>query len=154
MPRILAAALLAAALITPPAQGLENEDVLALVAMPLAVEAVSDVANVPMHALMDVVTVMNDAAVSPAQFIEVVRYAPAALAAEKPGGPRLPEFVRLQFASGLRGTALVSSIEEHLQGYGVNGVDLDVTAPRTIDVDERFLPRVVQTRLAVSREQG
>ena len=149
MKKTLAAALFAAAIIPRPAQALENEDLLALVAMPLAVAAVSEVTDVPVNDLIDVVSLMNDAAVPPAQFIEVVRYAPVALIVEAPQPqPAFPLFVRTQFNSGLRGTALVSSIEEHFQTFGVQGVDLDVVAPRVIDVDENFVPQVVRTRIA------
>jgi hypothetical protein len=149
----LAAALLAAALIpTPKASALENEELLAMVAMPLAVAAVSEVTDVPMNELIDVVTLMNDAAVPPAQFIEVVRYAPVALVTEpETQQPEFVEFVQLQFDNGLRGTALVNSIENQFQVYGVNGVDLDVTAPRIVDIDDRFIPAIVRTRIAERR---
>ena len=144
----LAAALLAAALIPTQASALENEDLLALVAMPLAVAAVSEVTDMPVNELVDVVTLMNDALVPPAQFIEVVRYVPVALVVEaEPAQPEFVEFVQLQFDNGLRGTALVNSIENQFQVYGVNGVDLDVTAPRIVDVDDRFIPAIVQTRI-------
>lgn len=148
----LAAALLAAALIPTQASALENEDLLAMVAMPLAVAAVSEVADMPMNELIDVVTLMNDALVPPAQFIEVVRYAPVALLTEaEPEQPKFVEFVQLQFDNGVRGTALVNSIENRFQVYGVNGVDLDVKAPRIIDVDDSFIPAIVRTRIAERR---
>ena len=150
MRRILAAALLAAALIPGQAQALENEELLALVAMPLAVAAVSEMTDVPMNDLIDVVTLMNDAAVPPAQFVEVVRYAPVALVVEAEQ-PRFAQYVRVQYDSGLRGPALVNSIEERFQVYGINGVDLDVTAPRLVDVDDDFIPAIVHTRIAEHR---
>jgi hypothetical protein len=150
MRKTLAAALLAAALIPTNAQALENEELLALVAMPLAVAAVSEVTDIPMSDLIDVVTLMNDASVPPAQFIEVVRYAPAALISET-GQPRFVEFVRVQYDNGLRGSALVNSIEDRIQIYGMPGVDLDVTAPRVVDIEDDFIPRVVQTRVAEVR---
>src|SRR5687767_7788573 len=96
MRKILAAALFAAALIPTQAQALDNEELLALVAMPLAVAAVSEVTDVPMNDLIDIVSLMNDALVPPAQFIEVVRYAPVALVVDTQE-PRFPAFVRLQF---------------------------------------------------------
>lgn len=150
MRKTLAAALLAAALIPAKAQALENEELLALVAMPLAVAAVSEVTDMPMSDLIDVVTLMNDAVVPPAQFIEVVRYAPAALVVETEQ-PRFVEFVRVQYDSGLRGPALVNSIEDRLQFYGVPSIDLDVIAPRVVDIDDDFIPQVVRTRIAEAR---
>ena len=149
MKRTLAAAILAAALIPGRAQALENEELLALVAMPLAVAAVSEVTDVPESDLIDMVTLLNDAAVPPAQFIEVVRYVPVALRAETdPVQPRFVAYVHTQYDQGLRGAALVNSIEDRFQLYGVNGVDLDVSAPRIVDIDDDFLPPIVRTRLA------
>lgn len=147
MKKTLAAALFAAALIPTQAQALDNEEMLALVAMPLAVAAVSEVTDVPMNDLIDVVSLMNDALVPPAQFIEVVRYAPVALVVDTQE-PRFPAFVQVQYDSGLRGTALVSSIEDRFHVYGVEGVDLDVVAPSVIDSDDDFVPQVVRTRIA------
>lgn len=151
MKRTLAAALLAVALIPAPAQALENEDLLALVAMPLAVAAVSEVTDVPVNELVDVVTLMNDALVPPAQFIEVVRYAPLTLVVETDNQPQFAEFVRVQYDNGLRGTALVNSIEDHMQVYGVSGVDFDVVAPRIVDIDDHFIPNIVTTRVAEAK---
>lgn len=150
MRKTLAAAFLAAALIPANAQALENEELLALVAMPLAITAVSEVTDVSMKDLIDVVTLMNAAAVPPAQFIEVVRYAPVALVAES-HEPRFADFVRVQYDNGVRGSALVNTIEERFQVYGIEGVDLDVNQPRIVDIDDRFLPAVVINRLAEHR---
>jgi hypothetical protein len=150
MRRTLAAALLATALMPARAHALENEDVLALVAMPLAVAAVSEMSDVPVGDLIDVVTTMNDAGVSPAQFLEVVRYSPAAFVAEQ-AEPHLAEFVHQRFDEGLRGPALVNSIEARIQVYGITGVDLDVAEPRFVDIGPNFLPRSVRTRLSERR---
>jgi hypothetical protein len=152
MRKILVAAFLVAAAWIPAnnAHALQNEELLALVAMPLAVAAVSEVTDVPMNDLIDVVTLMNDATVPPAQFIEVLRYAPAALVVETEQ-PRFAEFVRVQYNDGLRGTALVNTIEERLRAYGIDVVDLDVIAPRIIDIGEDFLPPSVVSRLAERR---
>lgn len=151
MKRTLAAAILAVALMPARAQALENEDLLALVAMPLAVAAVAEVTDVPVNELIDVVTLMNDAQVPPAQFIEVVRYAPLTLVVETDNQPQFAEFVRLQFDNGLRGTALINSIEDHMQVYGVSGVDFDVVAPRIVDIDDDFIPNIVTTRVAEAK---
>lgn len=144
-------AVLATVLVLPlqPASALENEDLLAVAAMPLAVAAVSEVTNVPMTQLMDIVTLLNDAAVPPSQFIEVVRYIPVALVVEN-DEPDFVEFVRLRQAEGLAGTALVTSIEERMQVYNMGGINLDVTRPR-IDITDDFVPAVVRTRVAEAR---
>lgn len=153
MGKALFAAMVAATLLVPAqkASALENEDVLSLVAMPLAVAAVSEMNDVPTAQLIDVVTLMNAAAVPPAQFMEVIRYIPVALIAES-SEPDFVEFVRLRADEGQRGTALVTSIAGQLRVYGLPEVDLAVTRPRTIDVnEEEFLPSPVRKRMAASR---
>lgn len=144
--KTLAAALAAATLLAPKASALENEELLSLVAMPLAVATVSEITDVPVNELIDVVTLLNAAAAPPPQFIEVVRYVPVALVAED---NQFVEFVRLREQEGLRGTALVASIAGQLRVYGLPDVDLAVTRPRTIDiVEDEFLPGLVRRRLA------
>jgi hypothetical protein len=145
-------AVLATVLVLPaqPASALENEDLLALVAMPLAVAAVSEVADVPMSQLMDVVALLNDAAVPPPQFIEVVRYVPAALVVEN-DEPDFVEYVRLRRAEGLSGTALVTSLEERMRFYDIDAMNLNVTRPRVIDITEDYVPALVRARVAEAR---
>jgi hypothetical protein len=132
------------------AQAFENEDLLALVAMPLAVAAVSEVTDVPMNQLMDVVSLLNDAAVPPPQFIEVVRYVPVALLVEAPEGPAFPEYIRLREGEGLRGTDLVNSIEDRLRVYDVGVVNLRVDRAR-VDIDDNYVPPIVRDRIAEAR---
>jgi hypothetical protein len=152
MRKTIAVAFAVAALMLPVrAQALENEDLLALVAMPLAVAAVSEITDVPMNDLVDVITLMNDAEVPAPQFIEVVRYVPAALVVEQPTQTRFVEYVRLRTSEGLRGTALVTSIEDRLRLYDVDVVNLRVDRPRSFDVGDDFVPAVVRTRIAESR---
>lgn len=150
--KTLAVAVLTATMLAPTqAEALENEELLSLVAMPLAVAAVSEITDVPVADLMDVVTLLNDAAVPPPQFVEVVRYVPAALVAET-DDPDFVEFLRQRQREGLRGTALVTSIEEQIRVYGMPEVELAVSRPRTIDVfHETFVPKPVLTRLAEVR---
>ena len=142
-----------AALLLPaqPAAALEvDNDLLAMVAMPLAVAAVAEITDVPTNDLIDMVTLLNDADVSPVQFVETVRYVPVALVAENDMQPRFVEVVRQQEQAGVRGTALVTFIEERLHLMGVPAtVDLDVTAPRVIEIEDgRIVPAFVHTRIA------
>ena len=126
-----------------------DNDLLALVAMPLAVAAVSEITDVPVNDLIDVVTLLNDADVPPVQFVEVVRYVPVALVAQDTTQPRFVEVIREREQAGLRGTALVAFIEERLNTYGLPAaIDFDVTAPRLVDLDDDIVPVVVRTRVA------
>ena len=155
MGKKLAVALLAATLLVPAgAQALETNDLLALVAMPLAVAAVSEVADVPVNELMDIVTLLNDAAVPPPQFIEVVRYVPVALVVDNDGDDEFVEFVRLRESEGLNGLQLVTVIEQRYRTYGITDSEFSVTAPRYVTViDDRdaFIPTVVRTRVAEAK---
>lgn len=127
------------------AAALETKDLLSLVAMPLAVAAVSEITDVPVSDLVDVVTLLNDANVPPAQFIEVVRYAPVALVVDTE--PHFDDVIRTQIDQGVSGPALVQVIERHYATVGLPEVHLD--APRVVSVvDDRFIPEVVTTRVA------
>jgi hypothetical protein len=150
--KTLAVAVLTATILAPvQVEALENEELLSLVAMPLAVATVSEMTDVPVSELIDVVTLLNDAAVPPPQFVEVVRYVPVALVAEN-DEPDFVEFLRMREREGLRGTALVTSIEEQIRVYGMPEVELAVSRPRTIDVfHDTFVPQRVRTRVAEVR---
>jgi hypothetical protein len=129
------------------AAALDTQDLLSLVAMPLAVAAVSDMTNVPQNQLFDLVSLLNQADVPPAQFVEVVRYVPVALVTPVDNGPTFVEYVRMQEQQGLRGTQLVTVIEDRYRTIGVPA-DLDVVAPRVVEVDRNtFVPETVRTRV-------
>ena len=150
--RPIAGALVIAALFLPAkAEALETNELLALVAMPLAVAAVSEVTDVPMSDLLDVVTLLNDANVPPVQFVEVVRYAPVALVVEEPARTPFVDFVRTRYDAGVLGVPLVTEIEREIRFYGVPDVELDVVAPRVIDTNADFIPAPVRTRIVEYR---
>ena len=136
-------------LLAPQGKALETDDLLALVAMPLAVAAVSEITDVPSNELMNVVSLLNDAAVPDPQFIEVIRYVPVALVVETEG-PTFVEFLRAREVEGVRGLALVNSIEQRLEFYDLRDLDLAAPRPRIIEVVEsvEYIPPVVRTRLA------
>ena len=161
MGKTLAVCILAATLVVPAprAQAFEvDQDLMALVAMPLAVAAVSQITDVPMNDLTDLVSLLNQADVPPVQFVEVVRYVPVALVVEpEPQQPRFVEVIREREQSGVRGIDLVTFIEQRLSGYGLPTLDLTVTRPReavnyvTYVDDDTFVPPVVRTRVAEIR---
>jgi hypothetical protein len=147
----LAVASLLVVLLPLQAHALETEDLLALVAMPLAVAAVSEMSDVPQDQLFDVVALLNDAAVPPAQFIEVVRYAPIALVTPVPEQPTFVELVRTQEQQGIVGTRLVTVIEDRYRLLGVPA-ELTVTAPRVVEIErDAFIPEIVRTRVAEAK---
>lgn len=148
----LAVVLVSATLLVPTkAEALDTNGLLALVAMPLAVAAVSEVTDVPMADLMDVVTLLNDANVPPVQFVEVVRYAPVALVVEEPARTPFVQFVRTRYQAGVIGVPLVTEIEREIRFYGIPDIELDVVAPRIIDRDVDFIPIPVRNRIVEYR---
>jgi len=92
-----------------------TDDPLALIALPLAVAAVSDVAGIPQDQLADLVATLNSANVPVTQEIQVVRYAPVALTADN--GQPFVQFVQTQVDQGITGPALVPVVTERIQTF-------------------------------------
>jgi hypothetical protein len=128
------------------AYALDTTDLIATAAMPLAVAAAADLADVPTNDLITVVSAMNRANVPPPQFIEVVRYVPVALVDRSE--PTFVSYVTTQVDNGLVGDALAVSLADRIvTTYGMN--EINVVNPQTVYVVERreFVPTVVSTRL-------
>src|SRR6478672_10494816 len=106
--------LLILALIPVHASALNTNDLLSLVAMPLAVDAVSRVTGVPQDQLAQFVTSLNQANVPPQQFVQTVRYAPVALQQTD-----FVPYVETQTSQGVTGPQLVTVIDDRLPQYGV-----------------------------------
>jgi hypothetical protein len=139
MKKILLALLIALAL-PRPGEALDTNDVLALVAMPLAVAAVSDIADVPVRDVANLVTALNRADVPPTQFVEVVRYAPMAIV-DRSVDPPFVRYVTTRVDDGIVGEPLVLEIQERYRPYGVT--QFDPLAPRYVVVENDPLPPVV-----------
>lgn len=127
----------------------DGNDLLSLIAMPLAVAAVSNLAGVPVNDLTSLMASLNAARVPPLQVVEVLRYAPAALVVDH-GDPRFVRFVETQVVNGVRGPALVEVIDRRLRTYDVTPRFEYVRGPEVI-VEETFFPTVVRTRVAEAR---
>lgn len=143
---------LALAILPLQAFALATDELLALVAMPLAVAAVSDVTGIPLTELANVAATLNAAQVPPVQFVEVMRYIPVALVVDAPDQPPFYEYLDSRYEQGISGLALVNDIERQLPIYGIPSSEITVSATslRTV-VDERFFPAIVTTRLANAR---
>src|SRR5437868_11856121 len=121
--RKLALLLILLALIPTRASAFDTTDLLALVTMPLAVDAVSRVTGVPQDQLAQLVSTLNQADVPPQQFVQTVRYAPVALQQ-----PDFVPYVQTQQSQGINGIQLVNVIDQRLPQYGVTPVAvIDVT---------------------------
>lgn len=131
-----------------PAWALDDDDLLSLVAMPLAVAAVADLIEVSPTSLMRLVGAFNDADVSPPRFVELVRWAPIVLVDET-AGPHLVQLVNTQVSDGVRGDALATLVANELRSAGA---EIDVTAPRVVRVVDRdIIPRAVVDRVTEVR---
>jgi hypothetical protein len=124
---------------------LETEDILALVAMPLAVAAVSDIAGVPPRDVIAMVAALNQARVPPPQFVEVVRYSPVILI-EPAAQPEFRTFLTNQTSQGVRGDPLAISLADRFRTYGATDIDV-ISPPRTVVVERRFIPVVVEQQV-------
>lgn len=125
------------------ASALQAKDLLSLVAMPLAVAAVSDVTGVPQRDLADITAALNQANVPPQQFVEVVRYLPVALTNDTTA-PQFVQFVTSEADRGGSSEAFLQSIAERLRTYGAT--EIDVVAPR-------FEPITIAEQPVVIHEQ-
>ena len=121
-------------------------DPLALIAMPLAVAAVSNLTDVPQSDLISFITALNQAAVPAPQFVEVVRYSPVAFV-DTTYGPQFIQFVTTEADRGISGESLAIAIAGRYRTIGVREIDV-VRPPRTVWVDRTaYLPPVVQERI-------
>lgn len=125
---------------------LDTSDVLALVAMPLAVAAVADIADVPARDVVNLATALNRANVPPTQFVQVVRYAPVALV-DQTYDPPFVTYVTTQVDRGLVGNALYLDVVDHYDMYGV--AELDPWEPQYVVVERDVLPPLVVNRFSL-----
>lgn len=128
-------------------------DPLALIAMPLAVAAVADIADVPRTDLMRLIASLNQAMVPAPQFVEVVRYSPVMLV-DRTESPQFIRFVTAEVDRGVIGRPLAFRIADRINTF--QRVDIDVVEPRPrliVDRDE-ILPPVVRTRVARAHPHG
>lgn len=133
------------------AEALETDELLGLVAMPLAVAAASEVSGVPVGELSHFVATLNRAQMPPTQVVQVVRYAPAALVIEDQQ-PTFIEYVDTQVDRGVTGTQLVTVIEDRYRTYDLEPDFYVLDEPATTYVvREDYIPEVVVTRVAQVR---
>lgn len=145
------AALLVVVLVPLQAKALDTQELLGLVAMPLAVAAVSEVTGVPAGDLSHLVATLNRAQVPPTQVVQVVRYAPAALVIEDQQ-PTFIEYVDYQVDQGVTGPQLVTVIEQQYRTYDLEPQFVTLDEPATTYVvREDFIPDIVVTRMAEVR---
>lgn len=139
----------------------DTNDLLSLIAMPLAVAAVSNLSGIPLQDLSGLVTSLNAARMPPLQVVEVLRYAPVALVSDY-GQPQFVPYVRTQVVSGVRGPALISLIDQRLRTYDIvpqfrvvrREPDVRYVYDdyfRDDDYNDDYFPPVVRTRVAEVR---
>jgi len=134
MRKIFSALLLALVTTNASALSTQTKELLATIAMPLAVAAVANVTGVPQTQLTSLVSTLNQANVPPAQFVDVMRYTPVALTDNN--GQPFVTYVQTQASQGVTGDALVSAILQQLQTH------YNVTPqPATFVVDNTYIPQ-------------
>ena len=128
-----------------------TNDLLSLVAMPLAVDAVANLTGVPTQDLMNLVAQLNQASVPPPQFIEVVRYVPVVLV-DQNTSPQFIDYVNTQVNQGVTGNALANAIANQLRTYGATQINVTAPPPQVIVEQRDFVPPVVVTRVEEVRQ--
>jgi hypothetical protein len=117
-----------------------TRDLLGLVAMPLAVAAVSDITGVPQDQLADIAATLNNANVPPDQFLELMRYVPQTYG-QNASGPTFADFVNSQYSNGITGPALVTSVADRLRTtYNVTPQLTMPQEPTTFVVERDYIP--------------
>jgi hypothetical protein len=128
-----------------PVQALSTSDILSLVAMPLAVAAVSNLNGVPQNQLANLLSTLNQANVPPTEFVQVVRYVPVALVAQPTVQPTFVDYVNQQYSQGITGPQLVTVMDQRLAtNYGVTPV---IVPNRVVYVDDSYIPQTVVTQI-------
>jgi hypothetical protein len=152
-------------------------DPMALIEMPIAVTNVYGL-GLPYQRVSSLAIELNLGDVPPLQFVEMFRYAPAALVVNTGYGPDFVEFVHSQQVAGIGGIALVQVIDQRLPTWGIDAqFDLSTPyyyaqnsyyapayAPATVQfaaplyyvppVDATYIPPVVQSRVASAYASG
>jgi len=122
-----------------------NNSLLSLVAMPVAVAAVADLAGIPQQQLFDVVAQLNQANVPPPQFIEVVRYVPVAFV-NTDTSPQFVEYVTTQVNNGVTGPALATVVADRLRTYGAREINVVAPQPQPVFVPQPAPVQIVRTQ--------
>jgi hypothetical protein len=138
-----------------PQTTLVSTDPFSVIALPLAVAAVSNVTGVSQDELANFVATLNNANVPPTQIVEVLRYVPVALTTEN--APQFVQYVQQQTTQGVTGPALVPMVVQQLQTFYPAQTQIVVSepvkfkrlkpAPQWIVVDQNFVPAVVVARM-------
>ena len=128
----------------PAARALQTEEVLDMIAMPIAVAAVSEVTGVPQDSLIDLVVAMNAVDVAPTEFVEVVRYSPVLLV-DPVTGPEVVTFVTNEVDRGITDRELVLALRDRIRSTGID--QFEVVEDRRVILDRRtVVPDVVVRR--------
>lgn len=150
MKQFIAASVIAGALATP-ALALDQQNVVALVEMPVAVARVAEVPTVEEVLLNELLDVLFEAELPPTEFIDIVRYTPMLLVEERDPELDLIELIRLRQSEGLAGVALATALRQDLRTWGIPiepQVQL-VELPRV--TSREFFPAVVVDRIGSDR---
>ncbi|MBW3565229.1 MAG: hypothetical protein KY459_10930 [Acidobacteria bacterium] len=124
------------------ASALDTEEILATVAMPLAVAAVADLTDIDTEDLLTLVYALNDANVAPTKFVEIIRYVPVVLL-DPEAAPDFIAFVETESRRSSDGDALATVLGNRLVESGATTIRVE--APEPIR-SRAILPPVVVDR--------
>lgn len=124
------------------ASALDTEEILATVAMPLAVAAVADLTDIDTEDLLTLVYALNDADVAPTKFVEIVRYVPVVLL-DPEAAPDFIAFVEAESRRSSEGDVLATALGNRLVASGATTIRVE--APDRVR-PTAILPSVVLDR--------
>jgi hypothetical protein len=145
MRKLVMTAALLLALVPHSAKALyRDDDFVALVSMPLAVDACANLRGVDLVQLASLIAELNEANVPPVAFVQELRYVPVGLVPASSRQTSLVSYVRERRHRGYEGQRLAYALRQELEDrYYVRSIELD----RTVYVDESYFPEVVVTRV-------
>lgn len=146
MKRFIAASAVSLALASP-AMALDTTHAVTLVEMPVAVTRVAEVQTVEQALFGELLDLLFDVELPPAEFIDIVRYAPVLLVEDRNPDQNLIELIQLRQAQGLEGAALAQLVRQDLRTWGIP-IESEI---RVVDLPRvttaEFFPQIVVDRI-------
>jgi len=137
-----------AASISIPATALDTKDLLALIAMPLAVAEVSNLTGVPADRLTNALAVLSGANLRPTEFVQVVQYTPVALTYDERNQTDFVNFMTTQSSDGLTGDRMFDAVTRYFNdSYAIPQTTWTTPQVRETYFTQQILPPVVVRRV-------
>lgn len=141
---VAAVIVVAVALFSPcPAAAADQEYLIRLVEMPVAVARVAEIHALDNQRFRDFLAALSRGDIHPAEYADLVRHAPVALSSEVSPDEEIASFISAKIDAGLRSEALANAIRDEWRVRGI-AIDRRMTMVHLPDATESdFLPESV-----------